>query len=123
MISDSLFSVYCVMEQIRIMNQCSCCQCSFCGPAGSMVGGCCSQKTVRLTINERMFAQHSLDDADCCLEKCCLSNCFGEVCVQRGMGCCFQPCCNPCQVNCCAMNTMYISTNDAEGLVNLLNNK
>jgi len=108
---------------VRIMNQCSCCQCGCCGPAGSMVGGCCSQRTVRLTVNERMMGHGAGDDNDCFLEKCCLANCFGEVCVARGMGLCFQPCCNPCKVNCCAMNTMYVSTNDAEGLVALLNNK
>ena len=94
-----------------------------------MDGGCCGQKTVRLTVNERMFGHEAGDDADCCLESCCLENCFGAVCEEqcmgraKGEGCCFAVCFNPCGVNCCAMNTMYISTNDPQGLVNLLNQK
>jgi len=108
---------------LRILNQCSCIQCGCCGPAGSMPGGCCSQRTVRLTINERMMAHGAADAGDCCLEKCCLNNCFGEVCISRGMGCCFQPCCNPCKVNCCAVNTVYLSTNDVQGLLQVLNQK
>jgi len=115
---------------VRLMNQCSCCQCSFCGPTGSLEGGCCGQKTVRLTVNERMFGHEANDDdSDCCLENCCLKNCFGQKCADDcmggacGEGCCFAMCFNPCGVNCCAMNTMYISTNDPSGLINLLNQK
>ena len=88
-----------------------------------MPGGCCTQRTVRLTVNERMFGHDAVDDTDCCLESCCLNNCFGEVCIDRGEGCCFQPCFNPCHANCCSLNTMYLSTNDPQGLVNLLNQK
>lgn len=115
---------------VRLMNQCSCCQCGCCGPAGSLAGGCCEHKTVRITINERGFGHNAADESDCCLEKCCLNNCFGANCYEaecggrkKGEGCCFATCFNPCGVNCCAMNTMYVSTNDAQGLINLLNEK
>jgi len=118
---------------IRLMNQCSCVQCGFCGPTGSpdaLVGGCCGHTTVRITVNERGFSHGASDDADCCLERCCLNNCFGAACYEeemcgrkKGEGCCFAMCCNPCGVNCCSMNTMYVSTNDPQGLIELLNTK
>jgi len=124
---------YCVPGEcclgIRLMNNCSCIQCGFCGTSVSMPGGCCSQTTVRLTINERNFGLNAKDDGDCCLEGCCLENCFGAKCLEpcccagpRGEGCWFSIC-NPCRANCCVMNTMFLSTNDPEGLINLLNSK
>ena len=63
------------------------------------------------------------DDMDCCLEKCCLNSFYGENGKYIGKGCCFQPCCNPCNANCCMMNTIYVSTNDPRGLMNLLNTR
>ena len=114
-----------------MLNQCSCIQCDFCkatGRPGSLKGGCCGQKTVRLTIKERMFGQEAVDDEDCCLESWCLQNCFGAKCADQccggvcGEGCYFSMC-NPCGVNCCSMNTMYISTNDPEGLLKLIGEK
>merc|ERR1719273_1527663 len=68
-------------------------------------------------------------ERDCCLEGCCLRNCFGAKCSEQclggvcGEGCIFSMCFNPCGVNCMTMNTMYISTNDPQGLISLLNNK
>jgi len=114
------------------MNQCSCCQCACCGPAGSVRGGVkgfCGQTTVRLSINERNMGHGAAEDGDCCLEGCCLRNCFGAKCSEQclggvcGQGCIFSMCFNPCGVNCMTMNTMYISTNDPQGLVDLLNRK
>jgi len=116
---------------IRLMNQCSCCQCGFCAPSASYLsGGCCGQTTIRLAINERHFGTDAHDpERDCCLEGCCLRNCFGAKCGQPclggvcGEGCIFSMCFNPCGVNCMTMNTMFISTNDPQGLIALLNNK
>lgn len=115
---------------VRILNQCSFLQLSCCGPAGTLKGGCCGHKTVRLTIDDRMFGHNAADDdTDCCLENCCLKNCFGAKCAGEcaggvcGEGCIFSKCFNPCGANCCSMNTMYISTNDAEGLIALLDSK
>jgi len=117
---------------VRLFNNCSCLQCGFCACGGvkpEMPGGCCTQTTVRLTINERMFGHDAKDDTDCCLESCCLENCFGAKCLEpccccgpRGEGCWFSMC-NPCKANCCVFNTMFLSTNDPEGLIQLLNNK
>jgi len=120
---------YACCTGVRLMNQCSCTQMDCCG-SNMLVGGagCCSQRTVRLTIKERNFGHEAVDGDECCLEKCCLERCFGATCSQDcfggpcGEGCCFS-CCNPCGVNCCSMNTMYISTNDPEGLIDLLKNK
>ena len=121
-------------EQIRLMNQCSlCCQPSWCGPAGTLNPDarcrCCRQKTIRLTVNERMFLQDAADSDDCCVEKLCLEHCCGAKCDEncmggpRGGGCCFAICCNTCGANLCAMDTMYISTEDPDGLIDLLNRK
>jgi len=114
---------------VRVLNQCSCCQCACCGPAGSLQGDCCGQRTIRLTVKERMFGHQAFDDEDCCLENLCLRNCLGRRCADEcmggvcGEGCCFATCFNPCGANCVSMNTMYISTNDPEGLIHLLESK
>jgi len=113
---------------VRLLNQCSCFEMACCGPAGTLSGGCCAQRTIRLTIKERMFAQDAADGEGCCLEEFCLKKCFGTACAENclggvcGEGCCFSMC-NPCGVNCCSMNTMYISTNDPEGLLKLIGDK
>jgi len=104
---------------VKLFNSCTCC-CACCG--GDM-GGCCIQRTVRLTINERMQAKDARDPDDCCLEACCLDNCCGDACLTSGQGCCCRSVCNPCGANCCAVNTVFISTNDPQGLIELLNSK
>lgn len=104
---------------VKLFNSCTCC-CNCCG--GDM-GGCCVQRTVRLTIKERMQAQGARDPDDCCLEALCLENCCGDACLSCGACGCCQSVCNPCGANCCAINTVFISTNDPQGLIELLNAK
>merc|ERR1719229_831425 len=101
-------------SSVKLFNNCSCC----CGG-----GNYCGHKTVRLTIDERPQGLNAKDADDCCWESCCLSCCCGENGHYIGKGCCFQPCCNPCNANCCAMNTVFVSTNDPKGFIQLLNQK
>ena len=102
---------------IKLFNTCSCC----CGDANASF---CGHKTVKLTIRERPQGLHAIDDnEDCCAEKCCLQCCYGDNGDYCGKGCCCQPCCNPCDANFCAMNTIFVSTNDVEGVMQLLNEK
>eukprot|EP01083_Nonionella_stella_P010910 31038_1 len=101
-------------SSIKLFNNCSCC----CGG-----GNYCGHKTVRLTINERPQGMNAGDSDDCCWESCCLSCCCGERGHYIGKCCCFQPCFNPCNANCCAVNTVFVSTNDPQGLITLLNQK
>eukprot|EP00483_Globobulimina_turgida_P010025 UN10044 len=101
---------------VKLFNQCSCC-------CGDNISRCCGHKTIRLTINERAQGLGAKDTTDCCCESMCLSCFCGENGHWIGKGCCFQPCCNPCNANCCAMNTVFISTNDPNGFMGLLNQK
>lgn len=104
---------------VKLFNSCTCC-CACCG--GDM-GGCCIQRTIRLSIKERMQAKDARDPDDCCLEGFCLDNCCGDACLTCGAGACLRSVCNPCGANCCAINTVFISTNDPKGLIDLLNSK
>ena len=105
----------CNGSSVKLFNTCSCCY--------GYNGKCCKHKTIRLTIKERPQAQNALDENgnDCCCEKCFFKACCGENGRYIGKGCCFQPCCNPCNANCCMVNTVFISTNDEDGLIALLN--
>eukprot|EP00483_Globobulimina_turgida_P009162 UN09181 len=85
-------------SSVKLFNNCSCC----CGG-----GSCCGHKTVRLTINERPQGLGAKDSGDCCWESCCLSCFCGERRHYIGKGCCFQSLCNPCNANCCAINTVF----------------
>jgi len=100
---------------IKLFNTCSCC----CGDMGSLFG----QHTIALTINERAQALGADDVENWWCENCCIRTCCGESGYWCGRGCCFQPCCNPCDANCCVVNTVYISTNDPNGLMQLLDQK
>mmetsp|Transcript_13839 Transcript_13839/g.21691 ORF Transcript_13839/g.21691 Transcript_13839/m.21691 type:complete len:265 (+) Transcript_13839:20-814(+) len=101
---------------IKLFNTCSCC----CGDGGV----CCGHKTVKLTIKERPQGEHAIDeDSDCCAERCCLRCCCGENGEYCGKGCCCQPICNPCDANFCMMNTIFVSTNDPDGFMRLLQEK
>merc|ERR1712013_291865 len=104
----------CAYPTIKLFNTCSCC----CGGASL-----CGQKTVQIGIRERPHGGGAGDDGDCCLEACCLANCYGENGKYIGKGCCCQPICNPCNANCCMVNTLFVSTNDPEGLLRLLEEK
>ena len=107
------FGINC--NTVKLFNTCSC----FCGPSAK----CCKQNTVRITFKERPQALGAMDDDDCFCERCCF-NCFcGEKGRYIGKGCCFQPFCNPCNANCCMMNTIFVSTNDAQNLMALLAEK
>ena len=101
---------------IKLFNSCSI---GCCGKSGR----CCAHKTVKLTIKERVQADEAEEGTDCCCEKLCFRCCCGERGRYIGKGCCFQPCCNPCDANCCMVNTLFISTNDPEGLMKLLDSK
>ena len=97
-------------------NTCSCC----CGHKAL----CCGHTTVRLTIKERSQGLYALDDGKhCFFEKCCLKYCCGEGGEYIGKCCCFQPCVNPCNANCCMINNIFMSTNDPQELINLLKEK
>jgi len=100
---------------VKLFNSCSCC----CGENGSM----CGHSTIKLTIRERPQAEDAVDDDTCCLEKCCLKCFCGENGEWLGKGCCCQPCVNPCNSNFCIMNTVFVSTNDPDGFVRLLQEK
>ena len=100
---------------VKLFNTCSCC----CGSDAEL----CGHKTVRITIKERPQGMDAIDDDDCWFERCCLQCCCGERGRYLGKGCCCQPCCNPCNANCCMMNTIFISTNDARNLLRLLQEK
>ena len=106
---------------IKLFNTCSCC----CGRnhTGGGNPSFCGQKTIRITIKERPQGQDAIDDNDCCLERCCLASFCGNRGKYIGKGCCCQPLCNPCNANCCMMNTIFVSTNDPQGLFRLLNEK
>eukprot|EP00483_Globobulimina_turgida_P002202 UN02204 len=93
-------------SSVKLFNQCSCC-------CGDNRARCCGHKTIRLTINERPQGLGAKDPGDCCWEKCCLSCFCGENGSWIGRGCCFQSCFNPCNADCCAMNTVFISNHDA----------
>ena len=84
---------------------------------------CCGQKVIRLSVNERLQGLNANDPSDCCIESCCLKQCCGQRAEYIGSGCCFKYCFNPCGGNCCMFNTIHISTEDADGLLNLLNHK
>ena len=83
----------------------------------------CGQKVVRLTVKETYQGMNANDADNCCLESGCLNTCCAESAESVGSGCCFRSCCNPCNANCCVYNTVNISTDDPEGLMNLLNQK
>jgi len=100
---------------IKLFNSCSCC----CGE----MGRCCGHSTIKLTIRERPQAEGAVDDDTCCLEKCCLKCFCGENGEWLGKGCCCQPCINPCNSNFCIMNTIFVSTDDPDGFVRLLQEK
>jgi len=100
---------------VKLFNSCSCC----CGE----MGRCCGHSTVKLTIRERPQAEGAIDDDTCCLERCCLKCFCGENGEWIGKGCCCQPCVNPCNSNFCIMNTVFVSTNDPDGFVRLLQEK
>jgi len=100
---------------VKLFNTCSCC----CGDMASL----CGQTTVQLSIKERPQGLGADDEENMCLENCCIRCCCGERGYYCGKGCCFQPCVNPCNANCCAVNTLYISTNDPNGLMQLLDQK
>jgi len=104
-----------LLGAVKLFNTCSCC----CGEMASL----CGQQTVQLTIKERPQALGADDGDNWCCENCCIRCCCGERGFYCGKGCCFQPCCNPCDVNCCAVSTIFISTNDANGLMQLLDQK
>ena len=89
----------------------------------SICSCCCGQKIIRLSIKERYQGLNAHDPDDCCLESCCLKTCCGKQAESCGSGGCCQPCCNPCGANCCVFNTVNISTEDPEGLLNLLNQR
>eukprot|EP01084_Bolivina_argentea_P161746 281539_1 len=82
---------------------------------------CCGHKIVRLSINERYQGEKAGDNSDCCLESCCLKCCCGQAQFWGSGACCV--CFNPCRNNCCLVNTVHISTNDADGLLKLLDTK
>eukprot|EP01084_Bolivina_argentea_P061331 112081_1 len=100
---------------IKLFNTCSCC----CGELGK----CCGHKTIKLTIKERPQGEDATDNDNCCMENCCLNCWCGERGEYIGKGCCFDVCCNPCDANCCMVNTIFVSTNDADGVLRLLNEK
>ena len=102
-------------SSIKLFNTCSCC----CGDNGSL----CGHKTIKLTIKERPQGLNAIDDSDCCCESCCLRLFYGDNGHYIGKGCCCQPVCNPCDANCCAMNTIFLSTNDVNGVLQLLTQK
>lgn len=106
------FGINC--NTVKLFNTCSCC---------SADAKLCGHKTVRITIKERPQAMDAIDDNDCCLERCFLHCCCGERGKYIGKGCCCQPCFNPCNANCCMMNTIFVSTNDAPNLLRLLEEK
>lgn len=114
-ISKTCFFGMGLLGAVKLFNTCSCC----CGDMASL----CGQQTIQLTINERPQALDADDVENWCCENCCIRCCCGERGYWCGKGCCFQPCCNPCDVNCCAMSTIFISTNDPNGLMQLLDQK
>ena len=89
----------------------------------SICNCCCGHKVVRLTINERYQAEDASDSSDCCLESCCFKCYCGKKAERYGNGGCFRHCFNRCNANCCLINTVYISTNNADELLQLLNQK
>lgn len=100
---------------VKLFNTCSCCCRGI---------RCCGHKIIRLTIDERMQAFDAFDmHYDCCWESLCFNTLCGKHAEYVGKGCCCQKCFNPCNNNCCAMNQVYISTNDMEGLMRLLDAK
>eukprot|EP01084_Bolivina_argentea_P272703 464378_1 len=107
------FGINC--NTVKLFNTCSCC----CGE----LGRCCGHTVVRITVQERPQGYGAIDPTDCCCERCFLNCCCGARGKYIGKCCCFQPCCNPCNANCCMMNTIFVSTNDPEGLLQLLREK
>jgi len=101
----------CDYHNIKLFNTCSCC---------CMGGRLCGHTTVQIVVKERPHGEDAVDDTNCCCENICLKACFGENGKYIGKGCCFQPCCNPCNANCCMMNTIYVSTNEPNKLLQLL---
>eukprot|EP01083_Nonionella_stella_P086915 241640_1 len=107
------FGINC--NAIKLFNTCSCC----CGD----MGRCCGHSVIRITVQERPQGFGAVDANDCCWERCFLNCCCGDRGKYIGKGCCCQPCCNPCNANCCMLNTIFVSTNDPEGLMQLLREK
>eukprot|EP01084_Bolivina_argentea_P004346 8270_1 len=100
---------------IKLFNTCSCC----CGDGAE----CCRHQTIKLTIKERPQGEGATDEDNCFCEQCCLQCCCGDRGEYLGKGACFECCCNPCDANFCIMNTVFVSTNDADGVLQLLNDK
>ena len=98
---DTTFGFRC-FDKVKVFNTCSCC-------CGYNAKCCCCQKTIRLKIK---------DGDECCWETFCISYCGG-----CNSGCYNFVCCDVCCFCCRNIHSIFISTNDADGLIALLNEK